>query len=338
MEKILITGANGFIGSNLCRYFLDRSYDVYGLVRKTSNLRFLEGLPVKLIRGDLLEAESIDFPPDLNYVIHAAAAVSDLSHRDVAMRNILDATVNLVELLKKRQPKLKRFIHLSSTLVLGFRALNITESRPGKPVRFVSYAEAKKVTEDYLKEQHAQNGFPMLILRPSDVFGPNDRIIAARLLSAIDNGVPPIVGHGNWYFSFCHVDNLALACLLACQMRGVTGKAYTVTNGQDATWRQLFTIILRRLGKNQWFYVPITPVYLAGILMQFWHLLFPSFDPPLTGYRIVRITSHTTYDISETVEELDYRPDQDFEKHVDSIVDWYLKEKEIGRLEIIPLR
>jgi dihydroflavonol-4-reductase len=338
MEKILITGANGFIGSNLCRYFLDRSYDVYGLVRKTSNLRFLEGLPVKLIQGDLLEAEAIEFPRDLDYVIHAAAAVSDLTHRNVAMRNIYDATVNLVELIKRRQPKLKRFIHLSSTLVLGFRALNITESRPGKPVQFLSYADAKKVTEVYLKEQYAQNGFPVLILRPSDVFGPNDRIIAVRLLSAIDNGVPPIVGHGNWYFSFCHVDNLALACSLACQMKGSNGKAYTVTNGQDPTWRQLFTIILRRLGKSQRFWVPVTPVYLVGLLMQFLHLLFPSYDPPLTGYRIVRITSHTTYDISETIEELDYRPDQDFEKHVDSIVDWYLKEKEIGRLEIIPLR
>ncbi len=338
MEKILITGANGFIGSNLCRYFLDRAYDVYGLVRKTSNLRFLEGLPVKLIQGDLLEADSIDFPPDLDYVIHAAAAVSDLAQPDVAMRNIYEATVNLVEALRRGQPKLKRFIHLSTTLVLGYRALNITESRPGKPALFLSYTRAKQITEEFLRGEYRENGFPMLILRPSDVFGPYDRIIAARLLSAIDNGVPPIVGHGNWHFSFCHVDNLALACQLACLMKGSNGKAYTVTNGQDPTWRQLFTIILRRLGKNQWFYVPITPVYLAGLLMQFLHLLFPSFDPPLTGYRIVRITSHTTYDISETVEELDYRPDQDFEKQVDSIVDWYLKEKEIGRLEIIPLR
>ena len=63
MERVLVTGANGFIGSNVCAYLLERSYEVYGLVRETSDLHFLEGLPVKLIRGDLTNASAIPFPP-----------------------------------------------------------------------------------------------------------------------------------------------------------------------------------------------------------------------------------------------------------------------------------
>lgn len=73
--NILITGANGFIGSNLCRYFLKKSYSVYGLVRKTSDLHFLEDVNIKLIFGDLIEVEKIEFPKNLDFIIHSASCV-----------------------------------------------------------------------------------------------------------------------------------------------------------------------------------------------------------------------------------------------------------------------
>ena len=77
MSRVLITGANGFVGSNLCRWFLDRGWEVDGLVRHSSDLHFLEGLDVRLVRGDLREAEGLRLPPGTTHIIHAASLVSD---------------------------------------------------------------------------------------------------------------------------------------------------------------------------------------------------------------------------------------------------------------------
>jgi nucleoside-diphosphate-sugar epimerase len=332
MESVLITGANGFIGSNLCRYFLGRSFEVFALVRRSSDLHFLEGLAVTLIRGDLASPQSIQLPPRLDYIVHAAAVVSDFASEETAKRNIFDTTANLVSATRDQGIALKRFVYISSTLVLGYGRLNISETNPGLSARFLPYTRAKQEAEAYLREQHLQWGFPVIILRPADVFGPNDRTVSMKLLPAIESGVPPIVGHGNWMLGFCYVENLALACALACRIRGHDGKAYAVTNGQEVTWRRLFGAILQRLGRRQRIYVPVVPLRFAAFVLQLLHTLFPAFEPPLSRYRIRRVTTHSSYDISDTVRDLEYRPDQDFEKQVDSIVDWYLREKRLGYL------
>ncbi len=118
-ERVLITGANGFVGSNLCRYFLERSYEVVALVRRTSDLHFIEGLPLALVYADLAEPGPIDLPADLDYVIHAAALASETATRAQAMRAIHGATENLLRCLKERGIAPRRFVYISTALVLG---------------------------------------------------------------------------------------------------------------------------------------------------------------------------------------------------------------------------
>ncbi len=332
MERVLITGANGFIGSNLCTYFLERSYEVYGLVRESSNLHFLENLPVRLIRGDLTAPGSIELPDRIDYVIHAASVATEQARKGTALRNIYEATVNLVRLLRERGIAPRRFILISTTLVLGYKGSNISEVNRGSSKKSFWYTRAKEMTEGFLREQLRENGFPVIILRPSDVYGPNDRTMSMLVLDGIEKGVPPIVGHGNWVFSFCYVENLCLACLLACRMKGENGKAYTVANGTDTTWRQLFTVFLQRLGSRQRLYTPVSLAYVVAFFMQLLHAVVHAFEAKLTFYRIHRITTNTSYDISETVKDLGYHPDQDTERQINAIVDWYLTEKASGYL------
>ena len=335
MERVLITGANGFIGSNLCRYFLERSYEVYGLVRESSNLHFLENLPVKLVRGDLGAPESIQLPSRIDYVIHAAAVASEQTRRESAMRNIYQITVNLVRLLADRKISPRRFVFLSSTLVLGYKGRNISEKNPGSAKPAFWYTRAKEMAEEFLRERCREDGLPVVILRPSDVYGPNDRTMSMLVLDGIEKGVPPIVGHGKWIFSLCYVDNLCQACLLACGMKGHNGKAYTVANGADVTWRQYFTLFLEALGHRQRMYTPVALAYVAAAFLMALHAIVPAFEAKLTFYRIHRITTDTSYDISETVRDLGYAPAQDTERQAKAIVDWYLAEKAGGYLPML---
>ena len=211
MSRVFITGANGFVGSNLCRWFRDRGWEVDGLVRESSDLHFLRGLDVRLVKGDLREAEKIDLPAGTTHIVHAASLVSDTAGDEDCARNIFDMTRSFVRRVRTSGIPLERFVHISTALTLGFDGRDISEERPGRSAAFLPYTRHKIRTENELRDVHARVGFPVVILRPGDVFGPNDRVTSARLLQSCERGLPLVVGHGRWRFGYCHVTNLCRA-------------------------------------------------------------------------------------------------------------------------------
>jgi nucleoside-diphosphate-sugar epimerase len=330
MPSILITGANGFIGSNLCRHFLDQGWVVHGLVRESSDLHFIKGLPVRLVRGDLREAATIVFPARVDCIIHAASVVSDIVGLEGSISGIYEPTVRFVEALRVQGVSFDRFVYISTSLVLGWHRLDIHEEHPGRPTDHIPYARAKRQTEEFLLERHRAEGLPLVILRPADVYGPNDRTSLSMMLEGIEGGISPIVGTGRHRFSYCYVANLCQACRLVAEGRGAAGAAYTVTNGEDVTWGEFFTALMRRLGKRRWIYWPVSLAYLVALVMQLLHHLLPSYVLRLSVYRINRITTDSTYDIAKTVRELGYAPEHDLERQADAIVAWYREEKRTG--------
>jgi nucleoside-diphosphate-sugar epimerase len=332
MSRVLITGANGFIGSNLCRWFRDRGWEVDALVRESSDLHFLDGLDIRLVKGDLRFPEKIDLPIGMTYVIHAAATVSDVAGDEECARNIFDTTRNFVRWLQDSGAPLRRFVYISSALTLGYGRRDISENRTGRSAIFLPYVRHKIRTENELRDRHAGKGFPAVILRPGDVFGPNDRVTCANILRGCERGAPLIAGHGRWRLGYCYVGNLCQAVELALVKEGIEGKSFTVTNGTLPTWRDFFQALQKGLGRKQRVYVPVWLGHAASGVFGFLDAVLPRFERPLTYYRVKRVTTETTYDISRTVAELRYKPDDDFERQFAEIVDWYLKERRNGYL------
>ncbi len=333
MKRVLITGANGFIGSNLCRFLIERGWRVEGLVRESSDLGFLEGLDVRLIRGDLREPAGIAFPGDVPYVVHAAALVSDMADDEECRSNIFDTSRNLVDGLRSAGAPLRRFVYLSSALTLGYNGLDISEGRPGESAEFMPYVRHKIRTERELLAEHAAGRLPLVLLRPGDVFGPNDRVTCAKLLRGCERGAPLIVGNGRWRFGYCHVGNLCRAVELALTRDGIEGRAYTVTNRVMPTWRDFFGALQAGLGRRQRVYIPVWFAFAVAGASGFMSKIFPRMERQLNYYRIKRITTETTYDISKTIAELGYDPDDDVERQFAEIVAWYLEGRDRGRVD-----
>ena len=330
MPKVLITGANGFIGSNLCRYFAQREFEVHALVRRTSDLHFLEGLPVRIFFGDLADPGGFDLPSGMDYVVHSASLTSDLASEEECDRGIFGLTVNLLNRLSQSAARPRRVVYVSSTLVLGFEGENLSEANPGKPADFLAYTRAKKKSEAFARQAAGRDGLPVVIIRPGDVYGPNDRITCAHLLRGIERGAPVIVGRGNRRFPFCYVDNLCQAIHLACLKPGIEGRAYSVTNSDLPTWKMFFSRLQAGMGKKQRIYVPVWFAMFIAATQELRRRLDRRFMPEISFYRIRRITNMTTYNISDTIADLGYRPDNDLDAQARAIVSWYLAEKKRG--------
>ncbi len=330
---MLVTGANGFIGSSLCRYLTAREYDVYGLVRKTGDLHFLENLPVRLIYGDLCSCSDLEIPQDISTIIHAASVVSDLASETECEEGIYQLTVNLVNRILELGIQTKRFIHISTTLTLGYRGKNLSEENPGRSADFLPYVRAKKKTEAYLMERMRSDRLPLVILRPGDTYGPNDRTSCEKILRGVERRLPIVVGSGKHRFPLCYIDNLLQAVELAMHNDRAVGQAYSVTNGILPTWREFFRGFQKGLRKRQLIYLPVWLAKVLAVTHGIRKKLSPDYEQELTLYRIRRITTETTYDISRTISELGYRPDDDIEKQIGAIVEWYRGERKKGRSE-----
>jgi nucleoside-diphosphate-sugar epimerase len=150
------------------------------------------------------------------------------------------------------------------------------------------------------------------------------------MLRECERGVPLIVARGNHRFGYCYSGNLCQAVELALRKEGIEGRAYTVTNGELPTWREFFTGVQRALGRKQRIYVPAWLAFAMAGSMTLVRKLRRRYQPMLTYYRIKRVTTETTYDISRTVEELGYAPDNRLERQIGEIVAWYRQEKKDG--------
>jgi nucleoside-diphosphate-sugar epimerase len=327
-RSVLITGANGYIGSHLCDAFIGAGYHVYGLVRMTSDLRFLDDSRITLIYGDLREIAKIRLPESVEVIVHAAALVSDNASRRACKAQIYDITENLLQWARVSCPGLRRFIYISTALTIGYCADEITEGNPGRSAAYVPYNYMKKKVEAYLLEQYRDDGFPVVILRPGDVYGPRDRTSCELMLQAAERNVPLIVGRGDKKFGFCYPGNLCKAALASAKRPGIEGRCYTVTNGTCPTWGEFFSSLQAGVGKHQRLYVPVWISMVVAVLMELLKRVIPGFKPGINYYRIRRITAQTTYDLVETYRDLDYHPDDDYKSQFQAIVDWYKRERD----------
>ena len=219
-KKILITGGAGFIGSNLCGYFLENN-EVVCLDNFSTGYRhniesFLSNPKFTLIEGDIRDFETCEEAvANVDYVLHQAALGSvPRSINDPIATNEVNVTGFLNMLLASRNANVKRFIYAASSSTYGdSKALPKVEDVIGKPLS--PYAVTKYVNELYASVFSTTYGIETIGLRYFNVFGRNQdpngayaAVIPKFVAQFINHESPIINGDGNFSRDFTYIDNV----------------------------------------------------------------------------------------------------------------------------------
>lgn len=218
---ILITGGAGFIGSNLCEYFIGRNYKVVCLDNFATGHRhnlsaFIDHKNFRLIEGDIRNLEDCKMAVSgATYVLHQAALGSvPRSINDPITTNDVNVSGFLNMLVAARDEKVKRFVYAASSSTYGdSKGLPKVEDVIGKPLS--PYAITKYVNELYANIFSSSYGLETIGLRYFNVFGrkqdPNGAyaaVIPKFVMQLMNNESPVINGDGNFSRDFTYIDNV----------------------------------------------------------------------------------------------------------------------------------
>jgi len=199
--RAFVTGATGFVGSNLVRELHRQNREVFVLLRPSSDSDNLRGIPIHVRAGDITDAASVReaLPVQTDAVFHVAASTNVWSgHNGEQERVNVDGTRNVIEAAVARRAG--RLVHTSSIAVWGIQDALLTESSPRTGATdWINYVRTKNQAETLMKQAVRQRGLDAVILNPANILGPGDRRNWSRMIMMVDEGalpgVPPAPAH-----------------------------------------------------------------------------------------------------------------------------------------------
>lgn len=337
--KFLVTGATGFIGSRLACRLAEAGEDVVGFARETSSkerIAELEKCGVKIYYGDLAIKETLaGLPKDIDFIYHLAATI-DHSIEDYGVfygANVI-TTKNLAEVYLRQG--IKNFVFTSSIAVIGRPKTKtdiVDESVECNPI--TPYGKSKREAELFLLDHFKKYGFPVTVLRPPTVYGPGGHDGFLEMVRFVERKITsrmPIFhfGAGETLVTFCYVDNLVDALILAKDVKE-KGEIFHIDDGRPYTDKEILDTISAVLGEK-----PMN-LYIPKILFKLFaysgDLLEVALGKNPLGLSRVNLEEHVSlaYDTNKARRTLGYDPKGEFKKFVEKTVDWYRATKR-GRL------
>ena len=322
--RVLVTGANGFVGSTLCRKLVERGDEVRGLVRKTSDLSLLEGVEIERFVGSLDDLSSLEKSTEgVELVYHVASAVTDWGTLKFFRKVIVDGTQNMLE--ASIRTGVRRFIYVSSVAVHSFIGKqDMTENAPRVPTPF-PYCQTKREAEDVVSEYHSFRGLETVIVRPGDIYGPGDRVSLLKMAKRLEEGRMAYIGGGKKLGAFTYVENLADGLILAGMTKKASGETYVITDGIRMTWWEYFEKLTTALNVPK-LKISVHPIlaYGAASTLEFvYRLLHIRARPPITRYLITHLRKDFHFSIEKARRDLGYEPKVDVDEAIRRTAEWY---------------
>jgi nucleoside-diphosphate-sugar epimerase len=243
MIKMIVTGANGFIGRALVNKLKNENTKIVVLVRSNEQAEFFKQHHIEYIIGDITDRKSLLNLPDADILFHLAGVLDHTKGQNYLTEVNVKGTENILEICKIKN--INRLVYLSTLAVVanGNELNNIDETYPLPAENIGIYAESKAKAEKLLLD-YPNHKPEIIIVRSPFVWGNGDNFSIPMIIENINKGIFSWIENGEYLFATCHVENLAEGLYLA----GIHGKnknIYFIQDSETTTLREFLSAILK---------------------------------------------------------------------------------------------
>jgi dTDP-glucose 4,6-dehydratase len=261
MNRIVITGAAGFLGSHLCDYFIIKGYEVVGIdnliTGDLDNIAHLFGnMQFKFVKHDV--SNFVHVPGKIDFILHFASPASPIDYLKIPIQTLKVGSLAIHNLLGLAKEKNARILIASTSEVYGDPSVHPQPETYWGNVNPVGprgvYDEAKRFQEAMTMAYHRFHGLETRIVRIFNTYGPRMRLNDGRVLpafigQALRGEDLTVFGDGSQTRSFCYVDDLVegIYRLLLSDYSGPVN----IGNPDEITIREFADEIIRLTGTSQ---------------------------------------------------------------------------------------
>ena len=324
-EIAVVTGANGFVGSHLVDNLIEKGFKVRCIVRKTSNLKWLDGKNIELFNCGLFDKDRLRIAfKDANYIFHVAGVVKSKTKEGYFKGNV-EATRILLEVALENSLTIKRFLLVSSGTVTGpsLDGKPLTEKSECNPITTYgrSKLEGEKIALSY------KDKLPITICRAPAVYGERDTEIFIYF-QTFNKGLTTTIGLNKKELSLIHAVDLVEGFYLAATSEKAIGEIYFISSEKYYTWQEINSVTSKVLNKKPIIIkVPHFMVYTISAFAQFF-AMFSKKPATLNIEKAKDITQQFwIFDTSKAVRELGYTQKISLEEGIERTCNWYKEMK-----------
>ena len=308
MERVLVTGAYGFLGKYVIDELVKNNYKVLAFGRNKTKMQQLKKKNVDIFIGDFCNKDdALKATENVDYVIHCGALSTVWGKREDFINTNVNGTMNLVESCRKN--KVKRFVYVSSPSIYAGKMdrTNIKENDYDENNKLNYYIESKILAEKELDKNRDVN---WVIIRPRGLFGIGDTSIIPRLIRVNSKIGLPLFNKGTNYVDITCVENVAHALRLCLESEKAVGNIYNITNGEPQCFKDLLEELFDKLGvKPKYMFININVIYFISCLIELFYKTFRIYkEPMLTKYNVCTLGYSQTLDITKAKKDLKYKP------------------------------
>jgi nucleoside-diphosphate-sugar epimerase len=303
----LVTGASGFIGGRLAeRLAVEEGVRVRAMVRNPKKAERLRKLPLEIVQADLLDLPSLRKAIDgCDLVFHCAALVRETGDRNEFYRTNVQGTENILKV--SSDTGIKKFIHFSSVAVYGMNPPDGSdENTPYQPCGNL-YCDTKIASEKAVWTAHHETGLPVVVIRPTNVYGPCSNPWTVRPIKLINSGQMILINGGTGICNYVYIDNLLDATLVATKRDQSVGQVYLITDGLAVTWKEFFGYYAHMARKPKMRSVSERLAKIIALGMEITSKVSGR-PPKITRKAVKYLTRQAHFSIEKAARELGYQP------------------------------
>ncbi len=311
--RILVTGCGGFLGRAIARQLVARGDEVVAFVRRDSVP--LRDLGIQLRLGDIRDAAAVEQAcANIDAVIHTAAIAGVWGAWQEFYSINTQGTLNWLNACQRCH--IRWFVHCSSPSVTfdGSDQKNTDETAPYPKRWLAHYPHTKALAEQAVLAAHRPGRLHTIALRPHLIWGPEDPHLIPRLVARARAGRLAIIGNGQNRMDTVHVENAALAHLLALDaiQRGpeAGGRSYFITQDEPVNcWDFIRRLLAAKGAPLPTKRVPLAIAYSLGAMLELLYgALRRKAEPPMTRFVALQLARDHWFNLEAARTMLHYQP------------------------------